>query len=301
MRIASNSVSARLVSQLQTLTSQQSILQNQISTGQSITNPSDNPTSYGSVLNIEAQKQQLTQYASNNNQATSISTAVSSALTSLQTLSSKAAALANGVNGTTNATGFSANVNTLNQMINSGLQTLNSQYAGANMFGGTQTSTPPFTAAYDASGNVTGVTYNGTASAAAIPVAVGTTVTPTTDGATNQKMADFINNLVTLRDACVNQSATAVTAAIPAIHTSEDNVIQAVGTVGAAQTTLQALATQNATQFQGLNSTDSSLTSTNIAQTVVQLTQAQTSYQAALSSSSKIMNMSLLNYLPASA
>ena len=301
MRIASNSMSSLLISQLQTLTSQQATLQSQISTGQSITNPSDNPNSYGSVLNIESQKQQLTQYANNNTQATNISTAASAALTSLQTLSSQATSLANGMNGTINATGFSANVNTLNQMIASGLQTLNSQYNGSNMFGGTQTSTPPFTASYDASGNVTGVTYNGTASAAAIPVANGTTVTPTTDGVTNQQMADFMNNLVTLRDACSNQDLSAATAVMPALQTSEDNVIQAVGTVGAAQTTLQALATQNATQFEGLNSADSSLTSTNIAQTVVQLTQAQTSYQAALASSSKIMNMSLLNYMPASA
>ena len=293
-------MSSTLISQLQKFTSQQATLQNQISTGQSFVNPSDNPTAYGNVLNLESQKQQLTQYASNNTTATNISNAASSALTSLQTLSSKAASITSSLSGASAPSAFTSNVATVNQMIEQGLSTLNTQFNGSNLFGGTQTATAPFTATRDANGDVSGVTYNGTASAAGIPVADGTTLSPTTDGATNQQMADFVNNMVTLRNALTSQSASAVSATAPALQTSEDNMIQAIGTVGAVQTTLQAVASQNEVKFQTLDSADSAITSTNIAQTVVQLTQAQTSYQAALASSSKIMNMSLLNYLPSS-
>jgi flagellin-like hook-associated protein FlgL len=38
--------------------------------------------------------------------------------------------------------------------------------------------------------------------------------------------------------------------------------------------------------------------SANLVNTMVQLNQAQTAYQAALESGSKIMSLSLLNYLP---
>jgi flagellin-like hook-associated protein FlgL len=48
------------------------------------------------------------------------------------------------------------------------------------------------------------------------------------------------------------------------------------------------------TSLQGLISND---TSTDVATTTVQLTQAQDSYQAALEAGAKIMQTSLLNYL----
>ena len=290
-----------MIGQLQKLTSQQAVLENQISTGQNVTSPSDNPRVMGNVLNIESQKQQLIQYSANNNLATQISQNVDSSVTALQGLSTQAGSIAASTSGTTAASTNTANAAVVNQLIEQALQTLNSQVNGAYLFGGTNSSTPPFTATRDASGDITGVTYNGVADAPSFQISQGATISPYTNGATNQHLGDFVNNLVTLRDALSNQDATAVNAAEPALQTSEDNLIQTIGESGAIQTRLEAESTMNQARFTSLAGVESQDTSTDIATATVKLTQAQTAYQAALECSAKIMSISLMNYIPTMA
>jgi flagellar hook-associated protein 3 FlgL len=125
----------------------------------------------------------------------------------------------------------------------------------------------------------------------------GSVVSPYTDGTTNQQIADFINNLVALGSAVSSQSATAIQAAQPALQTSEDNILSAVSGVGAVQSGLEADQSLNQSAFTSLQGLISNDTSTDVATTTVQLTQAQDSYQAALEAGAKIMQTSLLNYL----
>lgn len=299
MRIPSSSFPDSLINQLQQLTSQQAQLQNQVSTGQRITKPSDDPLAVGSVLKMESEKQQLMQFSKNNDTATAISQSVYTNVTTLKSISDRAGELSALGTGVTSPDTYQANSAELNQLIEQGLQTVNANYNGVHLFGGTKTDTPPFTATRNASGNITAVTYNGSADAASVQVSENATVSPYTNGTTNQQFADFLNHLVSLRDAMKNQDAGAVQAAQPGLQTSEDNIIQTVGGIGAVQTGLEAYASQNQARFADLENNTSHASSADIAQTVVKLTQMQTAYQAALQSGAKIMNLSLLNYLPA--
>jgi flagellin-like hook-associated protein FlgL len=69
---------------------------------------------------------------------------------------------------------------------------------------------------------------------------------------------------------------------------------------GAVQTRIETSQSQQAAVSQNLDSLVSDETSADLPSTIVRLNQAQTAYQAALQSAAKIMQTSLLDYLPVS-
>jgi flagellar hook-associated protein 3 FlgL len=298
MRIATDSLSNALMAQIQTLGAQQTQYEQELSTGNKITNPSDDPAAMNQVLNMSTQMDALKQYSANNAVATQITQQSYSSLNNLQTISTSATELATeGASGTTSASSYTAYSQQLEQLIKQGLDTANSTYNNSYLFGGTQTTAPPFTATYDAAGNITGVAYSGTAAGISMQTGQGSTVSPYTDGTTNQQIADFLNHLVTLKSAMDSGTASAVAAVQPNLQTDEDNILSAVSGVGAVQSGLEADQTLNQSAFTSLQGMVSNDTSADVATTTVQLSQAQTAYQAALEAGAKIMQTSLLNYL----
>src|SRR5262249_20591110 len=125
----------------------------------------------------------------------------------------------------------------------------------------------------------------------------GAPISPFTDGATNQKLGDFVNNLIALRDALTNEDPTAVQTAASSLHDSEDDILVAVSGVGATQTRLEADGTQNSARLTDLEKLISSDADADLAQTLVKYQQTQTAYQAALQSGAQVMQLSLLDYL----
>jgi len=298
MRIPTDSFSNSLIQDIQQINTQQSTIQQQLSTGLTITNPSDNPVVMGSVLSQSAEMQSLQQLSSNNTAATAIAQQSYSSLSSLNTISTSAGELAvQAGDGTTSAAANQANLAQINQYIQEGLQAANSQYNGNYLFGGAQTDKPPFSTTVDASGNITGVTYTGTASGASIPTAEGSVTSPYTDGAANQGIAHFLNNLIALRNGITAQDSSQIQTAQTDLQSSQDNLLTSVSGMSAVQSGLEADQTQNQAKFTSLQKSFSNETSTDVATASVKLTQAQTAYQAALASGAKIMQTSLLTYI----
>jgi flagellar hook-associated protein 3 FlgL len=86
MRIAGTSYTDSMVSQLNLLSAQQYQLQNQASTGQTISAPSDDPTGMALALNLQADNSAVTQYAQNISTLQNRATIAGNALSSLQTI-----------------------------------------------------------------------------------------------------------------------------------------------------------------------------------------------------------------------
>jgi len=300
MRVSTSAFSQTLMSQLQRLGQRQAKLQNQVSTGQIITNLSDDPAAVGRVLNFETQTQQIQQYSRNNGTATALSKSTFAAVTGLKKLSDRAGELAVlGSSDTTSADSNKAYAAEVSQMLEQAVQTGNTKYNGSYIFAGTETATQPFVvdppgATGDA---ITSVSYKGGLNSASVQVAEGSSVTASTDGATNGQFADFINHLVELRDALKSQSSSGVSTVQTKLQTSEDNFLTTISGIGAVQTRLESTAAQNESRFSSLQSLISQDTDADIAQTMVKLTQSQTAYQAAMQSGAKIMQTSLLDYL----
>ena len=297
MRVPTNSFSGTLVSQLQKLTSRQAGLQNQVATGQRITNPSDDPAAIARVLKLQGEKREIQQFARNNDRALNVSQSSFAAIEQMKHQSDRAGEIAVLGTGTTSPDAYRAYASETDQMIEQALQTVNTKYGGEHLFGGTKSDVAPFTAARDVNGKITSITYTGAANGAEIRISEGAKLSPFTSGAENQKFADFVNNLVSLRDALSSSSGAAVQAARPGLETSENDFLVTLSGIGAKQGRLEADRTQNEARFGELEKLTSAETDVDLPSAVVKLTQAQTAYQAALESGSKILNMSLLDYI----
>jgi len=297
MRIATNSVSDTILRQIQQLSSDQSKLQTQISTGLRISQPEDDPAAFGQVVNFQSQLRQNAQFANNASTALALSQASYAGLQSLKAVSDRAgeiAALGNTTLGTSTMQSYAVEVN---QLIEQAVQVGNSTYQGNSLYAGTAVDAPAFTVSRDASGQITGVTYAGNAAQASVALSSSSTVPPGTSNATNTGIGAFINQLVALRNGLQAGDANAVDATKQGLLDGENTIVSAAAEAGGIQTRINAAQAQLTSQATTINGLISNADSTDITTAVVKLSQTQTAYQAALQSASKILNLSLLDYL----
>lgn len=297
MRIASNTISDTILSQIQDLSTSQAKLQQQVSTGLRIAQPSDDPTSYGRVLNYQSAQRQVTQYTTNASNALALTQASYAGLQSLKTISDRAGELVTLGSSTLGGTSMQSYATEVNQLIEQAVQVGNTSYNNSYIYAGTAVDTPPYVATRDANGQITSVSYVGNTTQAQVPLSEGTSVTPATSGTTNTGVNDFINQLISLRDALQSGDTSAVSATQTGLTTGENTIISAVAETGGMQTRIEAAQSELKSRTTTLDTLISNEDSTDISTTVVKLSQAQTAYQAALAGGSKIMNMSLLDYI----
>lgn len=296
MRVTSNSFPQGLVEQLQRLTGKMSTLQTQASTGQRITQPSDDPAAAVRVLNFQSDRARIAQYQRNAQRAQDIVNASIGQVRNLVNVSDRAneiVSLTNDVTGTDAMKTYGTEVDAL---LEQSLTNANATFNDEPLFGGTTGGTP-FTAVRDANGRITSISYTGSATTASMQVSEGSSLSPYTSASTNQQIGDFLNNLVSLRDALQSGSSAAVRATSPALQTTEDSLINTVSDRGALQQRLNIETAQNSSRYTDLAEQVSRDADADLAQTIVNLTQNQNAYQAALMSAGKILDKSLLDYI----
>jgi flagellar hook-associated protein 3 FlgL len=297
MRVATNSVSDNIVSQIQLLAVQQAKLQNQIATGQRISQPEDDPAAVGRVLNLQSELRQITQYGINATSALNVAQASSSGLQAVKKISDRAGELATLGTGVLGPDALSAYGTETDQLIEQAVQEANAKLNGNYLFAGTAVSSPPIVATRNANGQITSVSYAGNSAQSSVSLSEASSVTPSTNGATNSGLADFINNLIALRDALMSGDTSAVSAAQPGLTSSEDVLVSAIADNGGIQTRIEASQSEQSDRTTGVNQLISSETSADLPSTIVKLNQTQTAYQAALQSAANIMKLSLLDYI----
>jgi flagellar hook-associated protein 3 FlgL len=304
MRIAGTSYEQGFVNQINQLVAQQYQLQNEASTNQSISEPSDNPDGMAEALNLQAENSDVTQYAQNITTLQSQATSASNVISSLNTIVNQASEIATEVGGTTSTTQMQAYAAQVTQLIQQAAQLVNTKDGNQYLFGGTANSQAPFTVTTDANGNVTGVTYQGNTSVDQNEIAANTTVTVDTPGENNTGSgprglvsdsrygADLFGHLISLQNDLLsgNTSATSTTDA-PNLNKDQENLSYQVGENGAVQSRLQAAAAFASNQQTGLSSSLNNVAGANLAQTLTQLSQVQNAYAAALQTSSQFMQM----------
>ncbi len=297
MRIATSTASNTALQQIGSLDTNLSKLQTEISTGQRVTLPEDDPAAMGRLINYQGQSQQLTQFQQNATQALQISQASTSALQSLKSISDRATEIGTLGSSTESADSAASYATEVNQLIEQAVQSANTQYQNNYLFAGTAVGTTPFQVTRDASGNITAVTYAGNSSSASIPLSSTANISPYTSGTTNQGIADFLNNLVSLRDALNANDTTAVASAQNGLLTTENTIINGVSDQGAIQMRIQVNQTQqqnDSTALQKLISTDANI---DMSTAIVKYNQLQVAYQASLQSTAALLSKSLLDYV----
>ena len=297
MRIASNTINDTMVRQIQQLMTDQAKLQLQVSSGRRITQPEDDPAAVGRVLNLQTEQRQLAQYTNNSSRALTLVQTSFSGLQGLKRVSDRAGELATLGTGALSTDSMRTYGNEVDQLLEQALQLANSRSGGDYIYGGTAVDAPPFVATRDADGKIVSIAFNGNTDQASIPLSEATSVSPSTSGPTNTGIGDFLANLVTLRDALISTDVDAVRAAQPALLEGENLIIAAMADSGGIQTRIEAAQAQQKDRVMSLETLVSSESSGELPTTIVKLNQAQTAYQAALSSAAKVMNLSLLDYI----
>jgi flagellar hook-associated protein 3 FlgL len=313
MRVTQNLFAQSLVGRLNVLTARQYALQSQVSTGLKVQAPEDDPTAMQNVLSYKTSKAAEEQYSSNISTLQSRASSVYSVLQALQTINNRIGEIATIAGDPTKTTSDLANYGTeVSQLIEQAANLANTKdpVSGEYLFGGTRSSQSPFTITRDTNGNITGVTYQGNTSASQVEIASGATLAvdvpgENTSGSGSRGLltdsrsgADLFNHLIAFKNNLLAGNKTAITSSdVPALQNDENNLLYHIGNNGAIQTRLNAAATFATTSSNSLDSMISNASNADIVQTMVQLNEAQNSYQAALASGSKIMQMSLLNYI----
>jgi flagellar hook-associated protein 3 FlgL len=298
MRITDNMVTNSLVNEMQQLDTQQSNLHAEVSSGLSVTQPSDNPSVYGQVIELEGQNSQLAQYSANATQALNVVQSSYAGLSSLQQIYDRASELGTlASSGTNSASDTQSYATELNSLIQQAVGVANSQYNGSYLYAGTAVDAAPFTTTTDGSGNITAVDYVGNSSQTAIPVSGSSSVAPSTSGTTNAGIATFINQLIALQGAMNSGDPSAVSTATSALDPSDDVLTSAVAENGAVEARIQSDQTQLQSMTTQISSEISADTSANLPSTIVQLNQTQLAYQAALETANRVMQLSLVDYI----
>lgn len=296
MRVPTNSNSDLMVQRINDINARQVNLQNQVSTGQKIFNPEDDAAAFGRVLTLSKEQSEITQFASNTDYALDLSNATYSAITQIKKVSDRAgeiATLGQGALSSDSAQAYGAEVD---QLIQQTLQVANSKLRNDYIFAGKALGTSPFSIDTSVTPNV--CTYNGDSSQVDIPISSTATVSPGTDGAQNQQLATFINNLISLRDALNTNNTAALGSTVrPALDSSENQLVSLISSQGAVQMRIQLTKTQNSERSDNLSQLLSNEVDIDMPTAISHLNQATLAYQAALQSTSQIMKVSLLDYL----
>ncbi|MDR3459826.1 MAG: flagellar hook-associated protein FlgL [Verrucomicrobiae bacterium] len=313
MRVASNAYTNSMLNQFNLLAGQSANLQSQVSTGLRVQSPSDDPAAMANTLSLAAQKAANTQYTQNITTLQDRGNLIYNVLQSLQTKTSRAGEIAtSAATATASQSDLNGYAQEINAMIEDTVKLANSKDATGSqyMFGGTASGSAPFTVARDANNNITGVTYNGNSTVNQTEIGDGSTASVDVPGVNNgttgarglltdsQSGADFLNHLISLRNNLQSGNKTAITSTDSGnLLKDENNVAYQVASNGVVQNRLTAAATYITNNSQSLDKSISNQSSADLVQTMVELNKAQNGYQAALQSSSKIMQLSILNYI----
>lgn len=300
------SISQDFLANLQNLNQQLQATQEQLTSGRSINQPSDNPGELGDVLQLESDVGKMNQVSQNLSQITGQVNTAESALESATTLLQQISSLGEqGANSTITASQRSA----LSQQVQQSLQQLVSlsqtQYDGEYVFSGNDATQPSYQ--LDLS-SPTGVDQLITAPATSlIQDATGTTfaVSQTAQqifddrNTDNTPAADNIFAAVNgLRVALANNDQTGITNALASLQLGQNHLSESLQFYGGVQDQLSnasSVAQKFQLQYQTALSQE---TSANTATEAVALTQEQTSIQAALQSEASLPKTSLFDLLP---
>jgi len=226
-----------------------------------------------------------------------LSQATFSSLQAIKKISDRATELGTLGSGTQSSQQTQAYASELDQLIEQAVQQANSRLGNDSLFAGTKVDVAPYTVTRNGQNQITAVAFVGNTSQSSIQLSSTASIAAGADSNTTQGITDFLNHLVSLRDALQIGDSAAVTTAQTGLITTEDTFVSSLAQQGAVQTRIQVNQSQQSDRAQELQKLVSGEVDADMPSTIVRLNQAQTAYQASLQSSAKIMKLSLLDYI----
>jgi flagellar hook-associated protein 3 FlgL len=295
MRIDPNLV-PEILSDLQTSQVSLNTALEQVSTGKSVSVPSDNSTAAAEMVQNTIETGDVDQYTKNISSVQSTVQSASSALSSVVTSLTQAVSLGTeGANGTNSSADLQALAQQVQGILSSVVSLANTSVGGAYLFGGTGTATP-YTAD---SSSPTGYTYNGNNDSNSVQVGDDTSIQVDLPG--SQIFSSSSNNVLGALSSLVTALQGGTSSQIATATASVDSAIGFVGQqqvfYGNAEQQLTSQGTYLQQDTVSLASQENNLIGVDEATAATNLSQAETDNSAALAAAAKVLPNSLLNYL----
>jgi flagellar hook-associated protein 3 FlgL len=273
----------------------------ELSSGTTILEPSDNPYGASQVIDLESQLEGLSSYESDAQDGISWENTASSAMSSIsQSVQRVRELLVQGANGTYNQGDLETMALQVEQLTEGIKQDADIQYAGQYVFSGTATTTAPYE--QGASDE-----YQGNAETVSRAVGPGASVTITTNISTllgNGEAAEDGKLLDTLRTIAKNMRGGTVedrealgSTDLQKIDGNIETLTQLQAVAGSATDQLQTALARNEDLQTSITGALANLDDTNIAEASIAYANEQAAYEAALRAGATIVQESLLNFL----
>jgi flagellar hook-associated protein 3 FlgL len=296
MQVTSNMV-PDILAAIQQSQQQLNTATEQLATGKSVSVPSDNPAAAAAMVQNTIETGDVDQYTQNVSSVLSTVQTADSALSSV--ISSLTQAVSLGTEGA-NGTNSTANQQEIAQQVQGILSSVVSQanlsYQGAYVFGGTASTTAPYTAD---SSSASGYTYNGNNDSNSVQVGDDLSVQVNLPG--SQIFSNSSNNVLgalsSLVTALQSGNTSAIGTATNAVSSALSYVSQQRVFYGNAESQLNSQETYLQQETVSLASQATSLVGVNEATAATNLSQAETDNSAALAAAAKVLPDTLLNYL----
>jgi flagellar hook-associated protein 3 FlgL len=303
MRVTSNTYTNLVINSSQSSQQQLATLQQEIATGDSVQFASDNPLAYQQASQTQSSLAQLNAYSNAVNQATSATSQNNQAMTSLHQIIAQASEYATSVTSNM-STADLQNIGTeMNTLLTQLTSVVNQTSGGNYLFGGTSDQPPINTATqtYNSATNSQGTTIDvQQGNAVQTGIVAGRSGTPPVDGFLYDS-ASGVDVLGSLKQAITDLNAGNATAVqttdLPALNQALDHISLYVGSTAASMSAVQTAGQSIQQQTTAQNNQLNALTQTNLPDITVQLQQIQTQYQASLEAGTRIMGLSILNYI----
>jgi flagellar hook-associated protein 3 FlgL len=296
MRVNSNMV-PDILADIQSSQSALNTALQEVSTGKSVSQPSDNPVASAEMVQNSIETANVDQYTQNVTSLLSNVQSASSALSSVVSSLTQAVSIGTeGANGTNSSTDLQSLASQVQGILSDVISDANTSVNGSYLFSGTATGTAPYTA--DSSSS-TGYTYNGTNDANSVAIGDDLSVQVSLPGSqifsdSSNSVIGALSSLVSAlqsgNSSSISTATSAVTSAISLVGQQQDFYSNAQSQLSAQETTLQ----QDTVT---LSSQATNLVGVNEAVAATDLEQAETDNSATLAAAAKVLPDTLLNYL----
>jgi flagellar hook-associated protein 3 FlgL len=273
----------------------------ELSSGRTILEPSDNPYGAARVIDLQSQLEGLTSYESDIQDGLAWENTASSAMSNINELTQRVRELTvEAANGTNNQSDLNTIALEVEQLTESIKQDANTQYAGQYVFSGTATTTAPYeTGANDE--------FKGNSETVSRAVGPAGTVTISTNistllgngaAAEDGGLLDTLRTLTQqLRGGTKEDTEALGTTDLANLDKNLEKLSQLQAVAGSATDQLKAALTRNESVQTSVTEALSSTEDTNIAAVSIQYANEQAAYEAALRAGATIVQESLLNFL----
>jgi flagellar hook-associated protein 3 FlgL len=313
-RVGNNQLTRTVLSNIQNQLQTQNKLFSQISANKRVIKPSDDPVASSQILSLSNQIITNDQYQNNIETAKMWTNITDSALRSANEVWMRVSELAvSSADGTKSPSDLQSMAEEVEQLLENLVQIGNTSNAGKYIFSGSKTSSPAFTTEEDSNtGKITGVFYQGNSFSREIKTSEkGSTAINSLGSNAGQgnKTGTFIdsnqnlnafNTLINLRERLLNNNIVGFSqpdGILEQVNSISKNFTQAQVEIGGAQQVLELdrnlMIEQNANVQEFL----SEVGELDIAAAIMELNNAQNTYEASLAAAGRITQKGLIDYI----